>query len=637
MKKMVLAVLLLGVCFMTSCQERVKKTEEITAFQDPPTWAKKAIWYQIFVERFRNGDTSNDPTSKDIKGAYPGFVPKGWHVTPWTHDWYAEDDYFANIGKQKDFFGNPLNTFGSKAQLRRYGGDLQGVLDKVGYLDSLGVTAIYFNPLNDSPSLHKYDPRYWRHIDHNFGPHPEKDLALIAKENPTDPSTWVMTSADSLFVVLVNKLHQHNIKVILDYSWNHTGNTFWAWQDLVKKQAQSAYKDWYWVEAFDDPKTPENEFDYRGWAGSKSLPEIKETVKQGTHVYQAFEGDIYSDQVKQHIFHITRRWLDPNQDGDPSDGIDGYRLDVAVEVPLGFWREFRKVVRQVNPNAYLVGELWWEEWPHKLLDPASYLKGDIFDAPMNYRWYRAARNFFSTTPDTLSPTQFVAHLEQLNDSIRPTNQYAMMNCGATHDAPRMLTSLYNQNLYKYNCTPSFEHKYKTNRPDEATYQTLRMLLMQQFTYVGAPHIWAGDEMGMWGSDDPSTRKPLLWTDMTFEDEKVHPFSEQQVVDKVSFNHELFAYYRQLCHLRQSHDVLSLGKIQFLVTDDAKGLLAYSRYNEKEEVIACFNTSHETRTIELPIRFNTSYKQGFKGKQLPLKGQTITLTLAPRSSCFVVGK
>jgi cyclomaltodextrinase len=352
-----------------------------TVFENPPEWAKEVIWYQIFVERFRNGDSGNDPTPADIEGAYPGFVPKSWQITTWTHDWYKEDPYFKELEGKKDFSGNTISNFNQKAQLRRYGGDLQGVLDKIGYLDSLGISAIYFNPLNDAPSLHKYDARYWRHIDRNFGPAPQKDGETILQEISEDPNTWKFTEADKLFLKVIDEFHKRGIKVILDYSWNHTGHTFWAWKDLVKKQKESKYADWYWINKFDNPNTIDNEFDYRGWAGVIDLPEIKETKKYDhTKPIQPFEGNIYHESAKQHIFNISKRWLDPNGDGNPSDGVDGFRLDVAAEIPLGFWREYRKVVKGVNPDAYLLGEIWWEEWPDKLLDPKPFLEGDIFDA-----------------------------------------------------------------------------------------------------------------------------------------------------------------------------------------------------------------------------------------------------------------
>ncbi|MDX1702162.1 MAG: alpha-amylase family glycosyl hydrolase, partial [Melioribacteraceae bacterium] len=330
-----------------------------TAFADVPAWSKEVIWYQIFVERFRNGDPNNDPTPVDLEGTYPGIIPESWTVTPWTQDWHKPDPYFAELNGKKDFLGNEIVSFGQKSQLRRYGGDLQGVLDKMDYLESLGVTAIYFNPLNDAPSLHKYDARHWRHIDRNFGPNPRKDVETMSKETPDDPSTWKFTEADKLFLKVIGEFHKRGIKIILDFSWNHTGHTFWAFKDLVKNQKDSKYADWYWIKKFDDPNTPENEFEYRGWFGVAELPEIKETEYHDHLKYVSpFDGDIVDESAKEHIFNISRRWLDPNNDGDPSDGVDGFRLDVAAELPLSFWKEYRKNVRDVNPNAYLIGEVW---------------------------------------------------------------------------------------------------------------------------------------------------------------------------------------------------------------------------------------------------------------------------------------
>lgn len=234
-----------------------------------PEWSRQAIWYQIFVERFRNGDPTNDPTAKDIVGTYPDSVPGTWKVTPWGQQWYKPDDYFEQ---------SPLSDQWNNLQLRRYGGDLQGVIDKLDYVKSLGVTAIYLNPLNDSPSLHKYDPRYWRHIDRNFGPDPQKDIELIKTENPVDPATWKWTTADKLFLQLIEECHKRDLKVILDYSWNHTGKDFWAFNDVKEKGKESAYADWYEIESFDDPATEENEFKYNGWAGVQTMPEIKKIL-----------------------------------------------------------------------------------------------------------------------------------------------------------------------------------------------------------------------------------------------------------------------------------------------------------------------------------------------------------------------
>lgn len=478
------------------------------ALAQPPQWAQDAVWYQIFVERFRNGDLSNDPSPNDLAGTYPGTVPSDWRVTPWHTDWYQPDSYFASLTGARDFLDNPVNSFDQKTALRRYGGDLQGVLDKLDYIQSLGINAIYFNPLNDAPSLHKYDARHWRHIDRNFGPDPKGDAALFLKETPSDPTTWQFSAADKLFLKLIDEAHQRGIKVILDYSFNHTGHTFWAWQDVLINQQNSPYADWYWVKQFDDPTTDLNEFDYRGWFGVFDLPELREThyIDHSERIVAA-EGNLFNEQAKQHIFNVTKRWLDPNNDGDPSDGIDGFRLDVAAELPFGFWREYRQVVKAINPDAYLVGEVWWEQWPDKLLDPAPFLKGDVFDGVMNYRWYRTARKLFGQATPSILPSVAVSQLRSQDSTLGKAYRFANMNMSASHDTPRLVTSIANLGKYKVDAKAQQDANYVIEKPTQQAYADARLLALFQYTYVGAPQLWAGDEMGMWGSDDPHTRKP----------------------------------------------------------------------------------------------------------------------------------
>ncbi|MDG4949946.1 glycoside hydrolase family 13 protein [Weeksellaceae bacterium KMM 9724] len=631
------SVLILIIATFSACATPQKPNQKTLKIGEVPTWSKEAIWYQIFVERFRNGDPSNDPTPKDIAGAYPDFVPEGWKITDWGHDWYKDDDYIQSITEEQKAEHNGFETFGQKSQLRRYGGDLQGVFDKLDYLEELGITAIYFNPLNDAPSLHKYDARYWRHIDRNFGPTPEEDLKIIESEDPLDPSTWKMTGADKMFLRLIKELHKRDIKVILDYSWNHTGNTFWAWQDILKNQEKSAYKDWYWINSFDDPNTETDEFDYDGWLNVKSLPELKETQAQNHKKgISAFEGNISSQQAKDLIFNITKRWLDPNNDGNTDDGVDGFRLDVAAEVPLGFWREYREVVKSVNPEAYLIGEVWWEDYPDKLLDPKPFLEGDVFDAVMNYRWYRSARQFFNASPNKLEASEFVQQLESQRENLNPENNYAMMNLVSGHDSPRVLTSLFNKNKYKYQAKPDDNKNYKIHKPDAETYQTLKLLLAQQYTYIGAPHIWAGDEMGMWGADDPSCRKPLLWKDIEFEDEIAHPLNLERPRDKVAFDDELFNYYKKLIQIRKDQPVLSHGEIEFLVVNDQKDLIAYSRHDDQTEVISVFNNSNQPQTIRIPvITSSENYQDALSNKIYQVKDLYIEVSLAPRTAMILI--
>jgi len=623
----------MALIFFLGCKKDTITTIDVKpGFNNPPEWSKNVIWYEIAVERFRNGDSSNDPTAEDIAGIFPGKIPDSWTVTPWIHDWYKEDPFFSELEGRKDFYGNPVQKFVDKVQMRRYGGDLQGVLDKLDYIDSLGITAIYFRPLNDSPSLHKYDARNWRHIDVNFGPDPQGDKEIMASEIPDDPSTWKMTQADQMFLRLIKELHKRDIRVILDYSWNHTGNTFWAWKDVLNKQRDSKFKDWYWIEHFDDPETSENEFSYHGWVGVHTLPEIKETQKQDASVSLAsFEGNIYDNSAKQHIFNVAARWLDPDQDGDTSDGVDGYRLDVAAETPLGFWRDFRQHVRTINPEAYLLGEIWWEQWPDKLLDPEPFLRGDIFDAVMNYRWYRATRNFLSGSPDKISADQYIDSLNFFRSNLKEGNNYAMMNYTGGFDTPRILTSLFNKNKYKYYCKVHENPAYKIHKPDPSTYQTLKLLLIQQYTYIGSPHIYAGDEMGMWGADDPSCRKPLIWPDYTFEDETIHPAGLERPIDKVSFNNDLFKFHQKLIEIRKNNPVLSNGGIEFMNDFNSDKILAYSRFNDNDEIITIINSSDETVSIETRTRFSNNYSNLLSKEQVNKNDNILTLNIEANSA------
>lgn len=621
MRHLSLLLLLFAVACVSDAPEQLPDTTPNLAV---PSWAKDAIWYQIFVERFRNGDHSNDPTLSDIEGSWPHAQPEGWGPTPWTHDWYRQEPWAEATGQ----------NFYFTVQIRRYGGDLQGVIDQLGYLQDLGVTALYLNPVNDAPSLHKYDARTYRHIDRNFGPDPRGDEARIAAEDPTDPATWGWTAADSLFLVLVDELHRRGMRIIVDYSWNHTGITFWAWKDLLENQRDSPYADWYEIERFDDPATPDaNEFAYSGWADVPTLPEWKKIGRPEGMDHGAIEGTLIP-AVRDHIFNVTRRWLDPDGDGDPSDGIDGFRLDVAEMVPLDFWREYRRFVRGINPDAYLVGEVWWEDWPDKMYDPAPWLEGDAFDAVMNYRWYMPTRSFFAAAPPNLTASQYVAHLDSVNAGISRDHLQAMMNLGASHDSPRFATSIYNPGRYKYQVNPRDNPDYKLERPDERTRQIQRMILVQQFTYIGAPHIWNGDEVGMWGADDPDARKPMVWADLVYEDETTHPFGRPRRRDPVAPDTALLEVYRELIALRKQHLRLFVdGTLTYLLTDDARGLLAYERVVDDERAVVAFNISDRPRAFAVEAEDGV-YRAVFpRGDAIQVTDGSLAADLPPRTAAI----
>lgn len=591
-----------------------------------PAWAKDVVWYQIFVERFRNGDPSNDPTLADMEGSWPHVQPRGWQPTPWTHDWYRQEPWATATGRE----------FYLTVQLRRYGGDLQGVIDQLDYLQDLGVTALYLNPVNDAPSLHKYDARNYHHMDRNFGPDPRGDAVIIAGEDPADPSTWQWTSADRLFLALVNEVHRRGMHIIVDYSWNHTGITFWAWKDILARQDASPYANWYEIQRFDDPATPDtNEFTYSGWAGVPNLPELRKTGRPEGATRGAIDGTLVAP-VRDHVFAVTRRWLDPNGDGDPSDGIDGFRLDVAEMVPLGFWRDYRRFVRGINPDAYLVGEVWWDEWPDRMMDPAPWLDGTVFDAVMNYRWYMPTRGFFAGAPPHLTASQYVAHLDSVTRGIGRDERQAMMNLTASHDTPRFGTSVYNPGRYKYQVSPGADAEYRIDRPDARARQIQEMILVQQFTYVGAPHIWYGDEVGMWGADDPDPRKPMVWADLTYEDETTHPFGRARRHDAVAPDTALHRIYRNLIALRQQHLRLFVdGELAYRVTDDARGLLVYERALNGERAVIAFNTSDETQTVTVAVQ-DGPYRAAYPaGDMVEAIGGSLTLVLQPKTARVLI--
>ena len=273
----------------------VSKDSPAPASVVEPTWVQDAVFYQIFPERFCNGDTSNDPTRESLES--PDNVPKDWKISPWTGDWYARADWEKERGP--NFYENGVFD-------RRYGGDLQGVLNKLDYLSNLGINTIYFNPVFYAKSLHKYDGASFHHIDPYFGPDPAGDLKIIASET-SDPTSWQWTAADKLFLELLKQAHARGLRVIIDGVFNHTGRDFFAFADLRKRQSESPYRDWYIVQSFDDPSTPQNEFRYKGWWGTDTLPEFANNA-QGDDLYAG---------PKKYILDCTKRWMDPNGTATP--------------------------------------------------------------------------------------------------------------------------------------------------------------------------------------------------------------------------------------------------------------------------------------------------------------------------------
>ena len=533
-----------------------------------PNWVADAIFYQIFPERFRNGDPANDPTRESLESPH---VTRDWKITPWTSDWYQQSDWEKQSGKP--FYEGGVFD-------RRYGGDLQGVLDKLDYLESLGINAIYFNPVFYGRSLHKYDGASMHHIDPYFGPDPEGDLELIASET-SDPKTWQWTAADKLFLKLVEELHARSIRVIIDGVFNHTGRDFFAFADLRKNQEKSPYKDWYIVQPFDDPATPNNEFRYKSWWGFETLPEFADNETQ----------DDLHPGPKQYVFDITRRWMDPNGDGDPSDGIDGWRLDVANEVPMGFWKDWNTLVRELNPEAYTVGEFWG--------DARQHLIEGRFSGTMNYHGFAFLVKGF-LVDGKLTAHDFGLRLDQRRVEYPRSMQFALQNLVDSHDTDRIASMIVNAGGDTYRQADRFDYdvseevsarsnpEYKVHSPNEQQRRLQRLVALMQMTYLGPPMVYYGTEAGMWGGDDPDDRKPMVWEDLKYDDEQADPRGRERKAEPVAFDQELFDFYQGVIQLRRDHPLLRRGAIEFVAHDDKAKFVAFRRTLNGKSMLVAIN-------------------------------------------------
>ncbi len=555
-----------------------------------PEWAKKVVWYQIFPERFRNGDPDNDPTLESIDGAYPQDVKSKWQIHPWTSDWYELLPYEKKNGK--DIWFN--------LQRRRYGGDIQGIIDKLVYLKELGIGAIYLNPVFWSPSLHKYDAATYHHIDPHFGPDAAGDIKMIESEIPDDPETWVWTSADKLFLKLIDEVHKRDMKIIIDGVFNHMGLNSWAFKDVVKNQQKSKYKDWFKINSWDD-ETKGTKFVYDGWYGVKELPELNQD-KNGI-----VKGP------KKYIFDITKRWMDPDNDANPSDGIDGWRLDVAFMIKHNFWKEWRKHVKQINPQAYLTAEI-----VDSIEVVKPYLQGDEFDAVMNYNFLFTTAEYFIDDTSGILTSEFDKKLRELREAFPPGVSYVQQNLFDSHDTQRFASHIVNRDKYKirdwgktFNLTKGSNPNYDTRKPTKEEFDLMKLMLIFQMTYVGAPYIYYGDETGMWGANDPDCRKPMVWEDIKYKREKFLPDqSSKEKPDTVKFNIVSHNFYKKIIHIRNEHEELQRGDFIVRSIDDKAKVYVYSRSLERngytKEVIVAINKGKEKQLVSLDTDHNEYY-------------------------------
>jgi len=540
--------------------------------QITPEWSKKAVWYQIFPERFRNGNPLNNPTIHDIEGAYPHDIKSPWQVHPWGSDWYELQPYEKK--NKKDIWYN--------IQRRRYGGDLQGILEKLDYLQELGVNSLYLNPVFMAPSSHKYDGTLYHHIDPTLGPDPKGDKKLIQKEDPADYENWIWTEADLQMLQLIQEIHKRNMRIIFDGVFNHMGLTSWPFQDVLKKQRKSKYKNWFTIYSWNDKKK-RKKFRYKSWNNFVELPEFRQ------------DSNGIVEDPKQYIYQATKRWLAPNN--EIQNGIDGWRLDVAYCIKHPFWKQWRQYVKNIKPDAYLVAEII-----DSIENVQPYLQGDEFDAIMNYNFAHIATQYF--IHNKITTQQFDQELQTLRDAYPQDITYSMQNLLGSHDTNRIASQIVNRNYSTDHTWKAYFFTSKANnplyniqKPNKEHRQIQKLIATFQHTYIGAPMIYYGDEVGMWGANDPCCRKPMIWDDIQHEPEKTLPNGQPKQPDTVEQDKDLKTYYKKLIHIRNNNLPLQIGDIQTISTDN--NIYAFTRTYNQQTITIILNNNNSIQSYTLP--------------------------------------
>jgi len=529
-----------------------------------PAWAMGAAWYQIFPERFRNGNEANDPRG-------PGAFDPGW-TSVWEEVSPAEIEAAmatrAGTGRGSFRADRGGEVLYKVVWDRRYGGDLQGVVEKLDYLKELGVTGIYLNPIFDARSLHKYDASDHRHVDPTLG-HPGDPYAgrWAPAGETADPETWRWTEADRYFVeTLLPACRERGLRVVLDGVWNHVGRAHWAFRDVMRNGADSRYAGWFRVRFGEEGEL----VGWEAWDGANGgLPEFRQTI----------EGDLV-EPVKRHVFAVTRRWMDPNGDGDPSDGIDGWRLDVVPDIGLAFWRDWCALVREINPDAVTIAEVW-----HRA---DAYLDGETFDAQMNYPFARAVVRWLEGR-GSYGSRELARDLGRAA-ALRERVTLAQMNLLGSHDTERIASMLHNPGR-EYS-TGGELHRgardYDSSRPSEEAYELAEVGLAISVCWPGSATVYYGDEWGVYGADDPDCRKPLPWPELGPYAAAAAPMRERP---------ERYRAWLELARDERLGEVLRFGLTRHVETADAD-LFAFERRLGESRVVFVANRGPRDKEVDV---------------------------------------
>lgn len=529
----------------------------ITPSFQTPDWAKGAIIYQIFVDRFYNGDRSNDVETDEYF-----YIGEGTHK---NSDW-------MKYPREMD-----VREF--------YGGDIAGVMQKLDYLQDLGVEAIYLNPIFVSPSNHKYDIQDYDYIDPHFGRIVKNDgenlqrdengnLIIHDPEHPNKDATRYicrvtdkenLEASNQLFIEFVEEVHRRGMKVILDGVFNHCGSfNKWLDRECIYEDApgyekgafvskDSPYRTFF---KFREDTWPYN-VNYDGWWGHDTLPKLN---------YEE------SPKLYEYIMRIARKWVSPPYN------VDGWRLDVAADLGQTaeynhhFWHEFRRNVKEANPNAIVLAEHYG--------DPTEWLKGDQWDTVMNYDAFMEPLTWFLTGVEKHSDEYrgdlignadaFFGSMRHYMTRFNTQSLQVAMNELSNHDHSRFLTRT-NHQVGRISSRGADAANEGVNK------NLFRMAVLMQMTWPGAPTIYYGDEAGLCGWTDPDSRRAYPWG---HEDE------------------ELIQYHKELIRIHKEHQVLRTGSILFLFGEYQ--CISYGRFDDNEHIVVAINISQVTRHMEIPV-------------------------------------
>ena len=569
---------------------------KITPGFSTPDWAKGAVIYQIYVDRFANGDPTNDVLDRE-------YIYIGEPVSQ-VRDW---EKYPAQMG---------VREF--------YGGDLQGVLDHLDYLEDLGVDVLYLNPIFVSPSNHKYDIQDYDYVDPHFTKIvvDEGEVLPEGALNNIQATKYIsrvtdkrnLEASNAFFVKFVEEVHKRGMRVILDGVFNHCGS-FNKWMDaerLYENQygyekgayvdKNSPYHDYFTF--YNEEEWPYNE-EYDGWWGHRTLPKLN---------YEK------SPQLYEYILNIGRKWVSPPYN------VDGWRLDVAADLGYNeetnhrFWRDFRAAVKEANPDAIILAEHY--------ADPGEWLEGDQWDTVMNYNAFMEPVTWFFTgmekhsdehRSDLLGNTQaFLDSMMYHMSRFQYPSLLVSMNELSNHDHSRFLT--------RTNQTVGRTEFLGPEAADQGVNKgILRAAVMLQMTWPGAPTIYYGDEAGVTGWTDPDNRRTYPWG---HEDR------------------ELIEYHRELIRLHKAHKALMTGSLLYL--EGAYKVICYGRFDEQEKMVVLINGSFDKTKVRVPVweagvtekedllRLMMSTEGGFTMEQVvcPVRGGVLEITLPAISAMLL---